>query len=213
MSFQVLASFGLYFSTNIWLSICMMFLVGITSGGRIGVGTIYTSDFLPEKYHTTAMTLINTADGSTMIYVAIYYYFDPNWKPMYWWGSSGYHRSGQHHCLHTWKSKVSIHPQKVWWVKRDSVKYGIVQWKQALIILVWYWSSKFQENGCWCFAFHWDAHVNEGGSWERVCYSSQRHHQGSMPNPSPPLKLHRPDGVSIHNWFLLLFDKFPDEQG
>eukprot|EP00347_Sterkiella_histriomuscorum_P020221 403338627 len=71
---------GLIFSSNITLSIVLFFFFGLSSAGKSSNGYIYMMELIPQKNQTLIGTLMNFADGSTMIIMSLYFRFiSKNW--------------------------------------------------------------------------------------------------------------------------------------
>ena len=54
-------------------------IVGLCAGGRVAIGTVYISEFLPDKYWPIAISLKNVFDSAIMIVQSIYYSFCKDW--------------------------------------------------------------------------------------------------------------------------------------
>ena len=68
------------YSKNVYLTnVCYLF-VGLSAGGRVGVGTNYLNEFLPYDWQNTVTSLLNVADAAVLITQSIYYYFFQHWK-------------------------------------------------------------------------------------------------------------------------------------
>lgn len=77
--FQTISYALIILSKNIYLTIGCYLIVGLCAGGRVAIGTIYISEFLPKKYWALAITMKNVFDSSIMIVQSIYYSFCKNW--------------------------------------------------------------------------------------------------------------------------------------
>jgi MFS family permease len=86
LSLQLAAYVQLYFSKSIYYSLAMYLIVGLSAGGRVAIGTTYLNEFVPSKYQNIVTTTINVGDSSTMIFQAIYYYFNRDWMPLHTFG-------------------------------------------------------------------------------------------------------------------------------
>lgn len=54
-------------SKDIYLTIGCYLIVGLCAGGRVAIGTVYISEFLPTKYCAIAISLKNVFDSAIMI--------------------------------------------------------------------------------------------------------------------------------------------------
>lgn len=61
------------FSRSIDLTICMMFIAGAMTAGRVTVGYIYGSEFLTNKWRILFGTLLMFIDGGSVCLSAIYF--------------------------------------------------------------------------------------------------------------------------------------------
>ena len=73
----------LYFSKSIHFSIFSFFFIGVSSGGRVVVGTMYINEFLPEKYQSFVIALLLAIDAAQLLVEAIYYHFFRDWEPLF----------------------------------------------------------------------------------------------------------------------------------
>lgn len=70
----------LILSTNINLTTVMFLLLGLTNPGKSNVCYIFLLEFIPKKWQTPVSTLLLFADGSTMIFLSLYFRFvSKNW--------------------------------------------------------------------------------------------------------------------------------------
>jgi putative MFS transporter len=76
---QTIAYSLIIYSKNLTGTILYYLLVGLCAGGRDVIGAMYQAEFMPQKYHVQAMTLLNCVDSTTMIFQSIYYYFCNYW--------------------------------------------------------------------------------------------------------------------------------------
>jgi MFS family permease len=68
MSTQFLMYILLFVSRNIYLTIFCYFVIGLASGGRVAIGTMYLNEFIPAKYQQVVITALNCGDGTTMAF-------------------------------------------------------------------------------------------------------------------------------------------------
>lgn len=76
----------MFFSKSIYFTIFLYFIIGVTSGGRIAVGTMYLNEFIPNKYQKQVITAMNSVDSCTMIIQGIYYTQSNNWVGIHSYG-------------------------------------------------------------------------------------------------------------------------------
>jgi MFS family permease len=65
----------LILSQNINLTTLMFFLLGLSTPGKSNVSYIYLLELIPKKWQTAVGTVLLFADGSTMIFLTIYFRF------------------------------------------------------------------------------------------------------------------------------------------
>ena len=77
-------AYGLIFvSRDINQVLVCYLVVGLTGGGRCGVGINYMSEFLPQKSQSFAICFCNTGDALVMVMQAIYYSQLRDWQPLH----------------------------------------------------------------------------------------------------------------------------------
>ncbi|CDW78574.1 solute carrier family member 5 [Stylonychia lemnae] len=69
---------ALILSQNLNFSIVMMFFLGLTSVAKVGTSYVYLLELVPQKSVTAISTIVLFADGSTMIWISLYYKFISN---------------------------------------------------------------------------------------------------------------------------------------
>lgn len=80
MGISLLIYLILILSTNINLTTVMFLLLGLTNPGKSNVCYIFLLEFIPKKWQTPVSTLLLFADGSTMIFLSLYFRFvSKNW--------------------------------------------------------------------------------------------------------------------------------------
>lgn len=83
MVLNLLFGVFLFFSKSIYFSIFSFFFIGVSSGGRVVVGTMYVNEFLPERNQSFIITLLLALDASQLLFEAIYYYYFRDWEPLF----------------------------------------------------------------------------------------------------------------------------------
>jgi MFS family permease len=73
-------------SKSINYTIIYYFVVGLCAGGRVAIGTIYLSEFVPSKYIPLVQTVRNCTDACVLIFQSVYYYFNKNWYYLHVYG-------------------------------------------------------------------------------------------------------------------------------
>ena len=61
-------------------------MLGLCCGGRVAIGTMYMTEFVPERNQQVVVTALNCGDATTMIMQAIYYKYNDNWLPLHIFG-------------------------------------------------------------------------------------------------------------------------------
>lgn len=84
--FQTIAYLLIILSTNLYGTIAYYLMVGLAAGGRVSIGTMWLSEFIPLKYQSTIVTMINCGDASVMIFQSIYYIFIKDWRYLHYFG-------------------------------------------------------------------------------------------------------------------------------
>ena len=75
MGISLLVYLMLILSTNINLTTVMFLLLGLTNPGKSNVCYIYLLEFIPKKWQTAVGTVLLFGDGSTMIFLSLYFRF------------------------------------------------------------------------------------------------------------------------------------------
>lgn len=71
---------GLILSKNIVLTTALFGLLGLCTPGKSNIAYIYVMEIVPKKMTTPVGTVLLIADGSTMIFLTIYFrYISKNW--------------------------------------------------------------------------------------------------------------------------------------
>jgi len=76
--FSVASTFfylGLIVSENIYLTLTMYFLLGLGDAGKPGLAYVYILELVPTAWQTYVGTVLHIADGTTMIFLALYFRF------------------------------------------------------------------------------------------------------------------------------------------
>ena len=77
---SLLAFLGLMLSNNITLTTGLFFLLGTCTPGKSSIGYIYLLELIPSIWKTYVGTSLLFADGSTMIFLSLYFrYINKNW--------------------------------------------------------------------------------------------------------------------------------------
>ena len=71
-------------STSIYFTIGVYFLVGICAAGRVTISTTYMNELVPENKRIIVTTMLNVGDGFVMVFQVIYYLFNRDSYPLYW---------------------------------------------------------------------------------------------------------------------------------
>ena len=80
MGFSLLVHLGLILSQNLYLTIALFWILGFTCPGKCNICYVYLLEFLPLKMQTYVGTALLFADGSTMIFLSLYFRFiSKNW--------------------------------------------------------------------------------------------------------------------------------------
>lgn len=66
---------GLLFSSNLNLTISLMFLEGALTSGRTMVGYVYINEFLTPSWQVVFGTAFNFIDGTTYLWMTLYFDF------------------------------------------------------------------------------------------------------------------------------------------
>jgi Sugar (and other) transporter len=67
-------------SKDITLTTVMYFFIGMTNPGKSNIGYVYLLELVPKKWQTAVGTALLFADGSTMIFLSLYFRFiSKNW--------------------------------------------------------------------------------------------------------------------------------------
>jgi hypothetical protein len=75
MAISLLVYLALILSTNINLTTVMFLLLGLTTPAKSNVCYIYLLEFIPKKWQTAVGTALLFGDGSTMIFLSLYFRF------------------------------------------------------------------------------------------------------------------------------------------
>jgi MFS family permease len=75
MAISLLVYLVLILSTNINLTTVMFLLLGLTTPAKSNVCYIYLLEFIPKKWQTAVGTALLFGDGSTMIFLSLYFRF------------------------------------------------------------------------------------------------------------------------------------------
>ena len=75
MGISLLVYLALILSTNINLTTVMFLLLGLTTPAKSNVCYIYLLEFIPKKWQTAVGTALLFGDGSTMIFLSLYFRF------------------------------------------------------------------------------------------------------------------------------------------
>lgn len=71
---------GLILSQNIYLTMVLFLLLGFTCPGKVNIAYVYLLELVPTKMQTYVGTALLLADGSTMIFLSLYFrYISKNW--------------------------------------------------------------------------------------------------------------------------------------
>jgi len=77
---SLLVHLGLILSQNIYLTMVLFLLLGLTCPGKSNICYVYLLELVPSKMQTYAGTALLFADGSTMIFLSLYFRFiSKNW--------------------------------------------------------------------------------------------------------------------------------------
>jgi len=78
--FAFFAYLALLLSKNINLTMAMYFLLGLTTPGKVNIGYVFLLELVPTVWQTYVGTVLLIADGSTMIFLSIYFrYISKDW--------------------------------------------------------------------------------------------------------------------------------------
>lgn len=66
---------GLILSQNIYLTMVMFFLLGLCTPGKSNIAYVYLLELVPTDWQTYVGTALLFADGSTMIFLSLYFRF------------------------------------------------------------------------------------------------------------------------------------------
>lgn len=72
---SLLVYLGLILSQNIFLTIALFFLLGLSTPGKSNIAYVYLLELVPTNWQTYVGTALLFADGSTMILLTIYFRF------------------------------------------------------------------------------------------------------------------------------------------
>jgi MFS family permease len=77
---SLLVHMGLILSQNIYLTMVLFWLLGLTCPGKSNIAYVYLLELVPTKMQTYVGTALLFADGSTMIFLSLYFRFiSKNW--------------------------------------------------------------------------------------------------------------------------------------
>ena len=80
LGFSLVFYLGLILSQNIDFSIAQFFLLGVCVCGSSNICYVYLLELIPSKLYTTVGTILLFADGSTLIFLSIYFrYISKDW--------------------------------------------------------------------------------------------------------------------------------------
>jgi MFS family permease len=78
---------GLILSNNIYLTMAMFFLLGLATPGKSNIAYVYLLELVPTDWQTYVGTALLFADGSTMIFLSLYFrYLTKYWLPFQIYG-------------------------------------------------------------------------------------------------------------------------------
>jgi MFS family permease len=82
MGASLVVHLGLILSHNIYLTMALFFLLGLTCPGKSNIAYVYLLELVPTKMQTSVGTVLLLADGSTMIFLSLYFRFiSRDWLP------------------------------------------------------------------------------------------------------------------------------------
>ena len=77
---SLLVHLGLILSQNIYLTMALFLFLGFTCPGKSNIAYVYLLELVPSKMQTYVGTAMLFADGSTMIFLSLYFRFiSKNW--------------------------------------------------------------------------------------------------------------------------------------
>ena len=81
---QALASVGLLFSTSLYFTYAMIFIMGMAMAPRFFVGYVFAMEFLPQKSTSMATSITLGVDGLVLMWSSLWFMMiDNHWKTLY----------------------------------------------------------------------------------------------------------------------------------
>jgi len=81
--FNAIAYWQVMVSTSIEYTIKLYFVLGLCSGGRVGVLLTYLNELVPAETRGTVTTFANICDSFVLLQQALYFTDNKNWKPFH----------------------------------------------------------------------------------------------------------------------------------
>lgn len=80
MGISLFVYLGLILSNNVNLTMALFFLLGLCTPGKSNIAYVYLLELVPTDWQTYVGTMLLFADGSTMIFLSIYFrYISKDW--------------------------------------------------------------------------------------------------------------------------------------
>ena len=81
---QALASVGLLFSTSLYFTYAMIFIMGMAMAPRFFVGYVFAMEFLPQKSTSMATSITLGVDGLVLMWSSLWFMMiDNHWETLY----------------------------------------------------------------------------------------------------------------------------------
>jgi putative MFS transporter len=84
LAFETVLFVVMYFTHSITVVMVCMFFTGACLSGKSTVLYVYAQEFLPARNKTIFGSVLNAADGSTLLWTSIMFAYFPYWKPLYY---------------------------------------------------------------------------------------------------------------------------------
>ena len=84
ITLQAVASLCLFFSSSLYFTYVLIFLMGIAMAPRFFVGYVFSMEFLPQKSTGMATSITLGIDGLVLMWSSLYFMMiDNHWKTLY----------------------------------------------------------------------------------------------------------------------------------